>query len=90
MTNEDRYNSGYVHGCNDAKVSDNGSKHPYLDSNGGTSAHTDTFMKGYNIGYRNCLASPLPVAPNAGDNSTSPSRSTNIIFKYYIRTPFKH
>ena len=27
LTNEDRYNSGFVHGCNDAKASDNGSKH---------------------------------------------------------------
>src|SRR6185437_4490617 len=52
LTNEDRYNSGYVHGCNDAKSSDTVSKHPYLDNNNGPSAHTDTFMKGYNTGYR--------------------------------------
>ncbi len=70
LTNEDRYNSGYVHGCNDAKVSDNGSKHPYLDSNGGPSTHTDTFMKGYDAGYKKCLPSSSHVAPNAGDNTT--------------------
>ncbi len=74
LTNEDRYSSGYIHGCNDAKASNNGSKHPYLDSNGGLSAHTDTFMKGYNTGYRNCLTSSSPVALNAGDNNTLPNK----------------
>ena len=46
----------------------------YLDSNGGPSAHTDTFMKGYNAGYRKCLTSSSPVAPNAGDNNTLPNK----------------
>ena len=57
LTNEDRSNSGYVHGCNDAKASGDSSKYPYLDRNGGPSAHTAIYMKGYNTGYRNCLNS---------------------------------
>jgi hypothetical protein len=60
-----------VHGCNDAKNSYEGSKHPYLDSNGGPGAHTDTFMKGYDAGYKKCLTFPSPVASNTGDNNTS-------------------
>jgi hypothetical protein len=50
LSDEERYESGYDHGCSDAKIGD----HPYLDSSGGESSHTDIFMEGYNDGYTNC------------------------------------
>jgi len=91
LTNRDRYNSGYIHRCNDAKDSNNDSKHPHLDSNGGPSAHTDSFMNGYNTGYRNCLTSSSPVTPNSGDNATSTNKdqltlSSNITSGHPLRS----
>jgi hypothetical protein len=50
LSDEERYDSGYDHGCSDAKTGD----HPYLDSSGGESSHTDTFMEGYDDGYTKC------------------------------------
>lgn len=50
LSDEERYDSGYDHGCSDSKTGD----HPYLDSSGGESSHTDTFMEGYNDGYAKC------------------------------------
>src|SRR5690242_9717424 len=40
------YDSGYNHGCDDG----NSGGHNYLDSSGGSSAHTGAFMQGYNAG----------------------------------------
>jgi hypothetical protein len=43
--------SGYAHGCNDAKADD----HPYLNSPGhGPNFHTGQFMQGYNDGFNTC------------------------------------
>jgi hypothetical protein len=42
------YDSGYNHGFSDASRGGP----PYLLRSGGTSAHTDTFMQGYNDGFR--------------------------------------
>jgi hypothetical protein len=42
------YDSGYNHGFSDAQRGG----HPYLVRSGGASAHTDTFMQGYNDGFR--------------------------------------
>jgi hypothetical protein len=39
------YDSGYNHGFSDAQRGG----HPYLVRSGGTSAHIDTFMQGYNV-----------------------------------------
>jgi hypothetical protein len=45
------YNSGYAHGCDDAKAGD----HPYLNSPGhGANFHTGQFMEGYNDGFNGC------------------------------------
>ena len=50
LSDEERYDSGYNHGCSDAKTGD----HPYLDDSGGEDGHTATFMKGYDDGYSKC------------------------------------
>jgi hypothetical protein len=45
------YDSGYNHGCDDAKVGG----HPYLDIPGtGQEFHTPEFMQQYNDGYNDC------------------------------------
>jgi hypothetical protein len=45
------YDSGYAHGCDDAKAGD----HPYLNSPGhGANFHTGQFMQGYDNGFNNC------------------------------------
>src|SRR5919112_338451 len=50
LSDEERYDSGYEHGCSDAKTGD----HPYLDNSGGEDSHTATFMQGYDDGYGKC------------------------------------
>src|SRR5918911_3704191 len=42
------YDSGYNHGFSDAQRGG----HPYLVRSGGISAHTDTFMQGYNDEFK--------------------------------------
>jgi hypothetical protein len=47
------YDSGYDHGCDDAKISDPSDRYinqPEKDP----SFHTDEFMNGYNEGYNTC------------------------------------
>lgn len=47
------YNSGYSHGCSDAKISDPDKR--YVNQPGmGPSYHTSQFMNGYNDGYIDC------------------------------------
>lgn len=55
LTNDARYNSGYDHGCSDAKRGGQ----PYLSGSGGASAHTAIFMNGYNDGYNACSTSSV-------------------------------
>ena len=51
LSDEERFDSGYSHGCSDAKTGD----HQYLDNSGGESSHTATFMRGYDDGHIKCL-----------------------------------
>jgi hypothetical protein len=53
MLGSERYNSGYNHGCSDARQGG----HPYLYGSGGASNHTIVFMQGYNDGWRYCTTS---------------------------------
>jgi hypothetical protein len=47
------YDSGYDHGCDDAKISDPSDR--YINQpEKGPSFHTDEFMNGYNDGYNAC------------------------------------
>ena len=60
------YNSGYSHGCSDAKISDSSKR--YINQPGkGHGYHTNEFMKGYNDGFESC---------SAQNNSSSSSSST--------------
>lgn len=53
LTDNERYNTGYSHGCSDAKSGG----HPYLNSH---PSHTPIFMSGYQKGYAACSSSHLP------------------------------
>ena len=52
QTDDDEYNSAFLHGCSDAKKGG----HLYLDRKGGASAQTSEFMEAYNDGYVACGA----------------------------------
>jgi hypothetical protein len=61
----DPYDSGYDHGCDDAKILDPSDR--YLNQpEKGPSFNTDTFMHGYYDGYNSCTGNteniPLPEA----------------------------
>jgi hypothetical protein len=66
LSDEERYDSGYNHGCSDAKTGD----HPYLEDSGGEDSHTATFMQGYNDGYSKCHD---PNSKSDGNNGVSDS-----------------
>ena len=53
LTDNERYNTGYSHGCSDAKSGG----HPYLNSH---PSHTPIFMSGYQQGYAACSSSHIP------------------------------
>lgn len=59
LTSDQRYNSGYNHGCSDGKQDG----HYYLDRSGGPSQHTQIFMQGYNDGYRDCYSGSSTFTP---------------------------
>jgi hypothetical protein len=53
MSSKPPYESGYDHGCDDAKISDPGDR--YINQpERGPSFHTDEFMEGYDDGYVEC------------------------------------
>ena len=67
------YDSGYQHGCNDAKIGDVSKR--YINQLGnGPSYHTKEFMRGYNDGFDVC----------SGDNSGGPSTTTKGTFKITV------
>ena len=53
LTDTERYNTGYGHGCSDAQIGG----HPYLNSH---PSHTPIFMNGYQQGYADCSSSHTP------------------------------
>lgn len=55
---DDPYDSGYDHGCDDAKISDSSDR--YINQpEKGPAFHTDRFMEGYNAGFSACAGSNL-------------------------------
>jgi len=68
LSDEERYDSGYDHGCFDAKTG----YRPYLDDSGGEDGHTATFMKGYNDGYSKCHN---PNSKSGNNNGVSDSQA---------------
>jgi hypothetical protein len=57
LTDTERYNQGYSHGCSDAKKGG----HQYLNSH---PTHTPIFMNGYQQGYAACSSSHTPSPTN--------------------------
>ncbi|MGD9533971.1 MAG: PKD domain-containing protein [Candidatus Nitrosocosmicus sp.] len=75
------YNSGYNHGCSDAKISD--PEERYINQPGkGPNNHTDEFMDGYNDGFDSCSeASPdsqNPIADAGPDKEILPGQSVTL------------
>lgn len=66
LSDQQRYQSGYDHGCSDAKLGG----HPYLNSHPG---HTGVFMEGYNKGYHDCSHSSKSIQGQAPTNPTKPN-----------------
>lgn len=55
---DDPYDSGYDHGCDDAKIFDSSDR--YINQpEKGPAFHTDRFMEGYNAGFSACAGSNL-------------------------------
>ncbi|HZI70648.1 MAG TPA: hypothetical protein VFD60_05755, partial [Nitrososphaeraceae archaeon] len=72
------YNSGYTHGCDDAKSGD----HPYLSGPGhGATFHTGQFMQGYNDGFNSCGGNQGPP-----DSARSHHYNQGQLDCYYGRT----
>jgi hypothetical protein len=66
-SNTSAYNSGFSHGCSDAKISDSSKR--YINQPGkGSSYHTPEFMSGYSDGLEKCS--------NGGNQSSSDSKGT--------------
>ena len=66
------HDSGYDHGCDDARISDPDDR--YINQDGkGPSNHTDEFMNGYNNGYDNCSGN-MQQQP---DQSQAQSQTSN-------------
>lgn len=59
------YESGYAHGCSDAKISDPSKQ--YINQPGkGPTYHTDQFMDGYYNGFNVCSEVDLQISKNKG------------------------
>jgi len=72
-TNNASYNSGYQHGCNDAKI-DNISKRYINQLGNGPTYHTKEFMRGYDDGFDVC------------SNNKGSSESSTGTFKIVVQT----
>lgn len=73
---ESPYDSGYDHGCDDARISDPDDR--YINQDGkGPDNHTNEFMDGYNDGYDSCGggSSEGPESENENENKNSQSQS---------------
>jgi len=71
------YDSGYNHGCNDAKLSDPSER--YINQpKKGPSFHSDTFMQGYQSGFNTCSAHQSDNIPSPNSPSPTPEPTTTI------------
>lgn len=70
------YNSGFDHGCDDARISDPDDR--YINQpEKGPSHHTGAFMQGYDDGFDRCSSSTPPDRERQ-DQSQSQSQSQSI------------
>jgi hypothetical protein len=67
------YESGYDHGCDDARISDPSDR--YINQpEKGPRFHTNEFMRGYNAGYNACSGNgDFPRGPVGGPGSGTPA-----------------
>jgi hypothetical protein len=87
LTNDNRYGSGYSHGCSDATTSN----HTYLERTGGPRMHTGIFMQGYNEGLVACSASKSAMTETfkmfvnirLNDTGTSDTNHTQVCASVY-------
>lgn len=69
------YDSGYSHGCNDAKVADRSDR--YINQPGkGQNFHTDAFMQGYKSGFNSCTVQQSNSLPPSDSSSQTPLSPT--------------
>lgn len=69
------YESGYDHGCDDAKISDPDDR--YINQpEKGPSFHTDEFMDGYDAGFDNCSDDGYDENGDTEDDSDDRQRSS--------------
>ena len=69
------YNSGYSHGCSDAKISNLSERYINQPSKG-TTSHTFSFMEGYYNGYSACSASSPPTQQPSGPTNATDTNAT--------------
>ncbi len=66
---ESPYDSGYDHGCDDARISDSSDR--YINqAEKGPSYHTSEFMNGYNAGISSCSSSFTQSGPQSASSSS--------------------
>lgn len=68
-SNNDPYQSGYDHGCDDAEIS-NPSERYINQPEKGSAFHTDEFMRGYNDGFDACSGTIDSSSSSVSSNSS--------------------
>jgi hypothetical protein len=71
----DAYDSGYDHGCDDAKISDSSERY-YNQPEKGPSFHTDAFNRGYNDGFNTCSSGNSGTTGSSDDRDTGDNEQT--------------
>jgi hypothetical protein len=70
------YDSGYNHGCSDARISDYSDR--YINQyEKGPAFHTNEFMRGYNSGYDSCSGSNNVSSPSESQSQAQSSNNNN-------------
>lgn len=70
------YQSGYDHGCDDARISDSSDR--YINQpEKGPSFHTSEFMNGYDAGFNSCQSSSNYESSNNGQYNSRSTQSNS-------------
>jgi hypothetical protein len=75
------YDSGYNHGCDDARISDYSDRYINQDEKG-PSFHTPEFMNGYNAGVSACSSSEASPPLSSSQQSSNPDTVGNQLLCY--------
>ena len=86
-SNNDPYQSGYDHGCDDAEIS-NPSERYINQPEKGSAFHTDEFMRGYNDGFDGCSgtndSSSSSVSSNSSESESERDFLRNVVLSYNL------